>query len=140
MEGNRELQKKKTQERKQQTHQEAEAYEYLSIGSTFIKYGKRGQPKVRHVLCHSTNLFWRDPKDSNLPDEKKKGQRCIPIKDISGYVLGRTTKNFERFKKVGKDNLSFTIKAKVRDLDLEATSEAEKVLFLTQLDVILLKF
>jgi len=87
----------------------AESYEYLSNGATFIKYGKRGAPKPRHVFLHGNHIYWRDPKDGALPDEKKKGKRNIPIKEITGYSLGRGSKNFERFKKTGKDSVSFTI-------------------------------
>jgi len=75
-------------------------------------------------------VCWRDPKDDSIPNTKKEGVRNIPIKDISGYVHGRGAKNFEKYKKTGKDSFSFTIKAKQRDLDLEADSEAEKALFL----------
>jgi hypothetical protein len=111
----------------------------LSIGATFIKYGKRGAPKSRHVFAHGTHLIWRDPKDDSVPNTKKEGVRNIPIKDITGYVVGRGAKNFIRYKKVGKDNFSFTINAKQRDLDLEADSEADKALFLMQLEVMMKK-
>ena len=108
-------------------------------GGTFIKYGKRGAPKSRHVFAHGTYLCWRDPRDDSLPNTKKEGVRNIPIKDIQGYENGRGAKNFEKYKKIAKEAVSFTIKAKQRDLDLEADSEADKQLFLNQLEVMMRK-
>lgn len=105
---------------------EAEAYEYLMIGTTFIKYGLRGGPKSRHVFVHGMFLCWRDPRDDGVPNTKKEGVRNIPVKDIIGFESGRSAKNFEKYKKIGKDNVSFTIMGKQRNLDLEADSEADK--------------
>jgi hypothetical protein len=72
---------------------QAESNEYLSIGTVFIKYGKRGAPKSKHVYLHNNHLFWRDPKDNRNPVEKKE-KRKITISDIDMIEQGRGSKNF----------------------------------------------
>ena len=89
-------------------------------GATFIKYGKKGAPKPRHVYLFEKFLCWRDPKDMSQPNVKAKSKyRMIALKEIEKIVQGRTTKQFEKYKN-GKDNLSFSIIAEDRTLDLEA--------------------
>lgn len=41
-------------------------------GATFIKYGKKGAPKPRHVFLFEKFLCWRDPKDMSQPNIKAK--------------------------------------------------------------------
>ena len=53
--------------------------------------------------------------------------------------LGRGAINFARFKKPGKESVSFSIVARLRNLDLEANSEAEMGLFLDNLQIYKLK-
>ena len=83
-------------------------------------------------------MFWRDPKDASQPDAKR-GVRSIFIKDITEIVIGRDAKNFTRFKRPDKEKLSFSIKAKKRDLDLEAPSVSEMDLFLKRLEIVMVK-
>ena len=135
----KEERKRKAEERRLINQMEAEAYEYLMIGTTFIKYGQRGGPKSRHVFVHGMFLCWRDPRDDGVPNTKKEGVRNIPVKDIIGFDNGRSAKNFEKYKKIGKDNVSFTIMGKQRNLDLEADSEADKQLFLNKLQILMSK-
>lgn len=135
----KEERKRKAEERRLINQMEAEAYEYLMIGTTFIKYGQRGGPKSRHVFVHGMFLCWRDPRDDGVPNTKKEGVRNIPVKDIIGFENGRSAKNFEKYKKIGKDNVSFTIMGKQRNLDLEADSEADKQLFLNKLQILMSK-
>lgn len=80
--------------------------------------------------------MWREVDGTTLPDEKKTA-RIIYVDQITSIEQGRTTKNFERFKRPDKENVSFSIVAKTRDLDLEAPNEAEKHLFIHHLQVIL---
>jgi len=38
----------------------AEAYENLTNGVIFVKYGKYGKPKARHVFMQNSHICWRD--------------------------------------------------------------------------------
>ena len=106
-------------------------------GATFIKYGKKGTPKPRHVFLYDKFICWRDPKDMRQPDVKaKRKKRMIALKEIREILMGRTTKPFEKFKN-GKDHLSFTILGNTRSLDLEAPSDIEKRVFIEYLHVVM---
>ena len=39
----------------------SEAMELLSNGTTFLKYGRRGKPKYRHVFLVEKQLSWVEP-------------------------------------------------------------------------------
>ena len=62
-----------------------EAFEYMMNGATFIKYGKKGAPKARHIFLHDKFICWRDPKDMRLPDlkSKRKIKRMIELSKIT---------------------------------------------------------
>ena len=112
-----------------------EALEFLMNGLTFVKYGQKGAPKPRHIFLHDKFICWRDPKDISIPDLKtKKRKRYIPLKEITRVEEGRGAKTFAKYKN-GKDLLSFSLIAESRSLDLEATSDIEKRLFLEYLKV-----
>ena len=86
-------------------------------------------------MVHGSHIIWRDIKDISIPNLKNSRVRNIPIKDIKEVQLGRGAINFARFKKPGKESVSFSIVAKLRNLDLEANSEAEMGLFLDNLQI-----
>lgn len=107
-------------------------------GATFIKYGKKGAPKARHVFLHEKFLCWRDPKDMRMPDlkSKRKIKRMIELSKITEILHGRTTKQFAKYKNEKKDVLSFSLVSEERSLDLEAPTNIEKRIFLEYLDVV----
>ena len=56
-------------------------------GATFIKYGKKGAPKPRHVFLFEKFICWRDPKDMSPPNIKAKSKnRMIAVKEIQQVV------------------------------------------------------
>ena len=122
---------------KQQRRTVGEAFEYMMNGATFIKYGKKGIPKPRHVFLFDKFICCRDPKDMGQPDVKaKRKKRMIALKEIREVVLGRTTKPFEKYKN-GKDHLSFSLQGYTRSLDLEAPSDIERRIFVEYLQVVI---
>lgn len=56
-----ELKKQKTLHLNQRKLELSEAMEYLSNGQTFLKYGRRGKPKPRHVFLFDKAIKWRVP-------------------------------------------------------------------------------
>lgn len=73
----------------------AKAIKFLSLGTTFLKYGALGPPKQRHVFLQENGkrLCWKDPGASS-----SKSSRYIIIKEIDNITDGRLTKKFKRFK------------------------------------------
>lgn len=67
----KELRKKKEKEKNEQrktlVETLSEAYENLINGVVFIKYGKWGKPKARHVFMQDKFICWRDPKEIYPP-------------------------------------------------------------------------
>jgi hypothetical protein len=55
--------KEKNEQRKTLVETLGEAFENLNNGVIFIKYGKWGKPKPRHVFMQEKFICWRDPKD-----------------------------------------------------------------------------
>lgn len=98
---------------------------YLSSHAiSFLKYGRRGRPKVR--------AFWLDDEESDWyirwcevgqRTRKGKSKRCVRIADIVDIRSGRKTDVFNRFKGQGKSDCSFSLITKERTIDLEAESE-----------------
>jgi len=58
----------------------------------------------------------------------------IPLKEITRIDQGRSAKTFAKYKN-GKDSLSFSLVGEKRSLDLEATTDIEKRLFIEYLNV-----
>ena len=79
----KELRKKKEIEKNLQRKTLGEAFENLNNGVIFIKYGKWGKPKPRHVFMQEKFICWRDPKDLQsitLPKKiKNKGGKTKPL-------------------------------------------------------------
>ncbi len=44
-----------------------EAFENLTNGVIFIKYGSWGKPKPRHVFMYNQHICWREPNDMTAP-------------------------------------------------------------------------
>ena len=51
----------------------SEAMELLTNGMTFLKFGRRGRPKQRHIFLVEKQLSWVEPgaKESHQPPSKK---------------------------------------------------------------------
>ena len=83
----------------------SEAMEYLTNGVTFLKYGRRGRPKPRHVFLIDKAISWREPGSTNMPAKKdqKKFIRYMPILDLKEISIGRESDVFKRFK-IKKEN------------------------------------
>ena len=64
------------------------------------------------------------------------GKRNIAIKDILEIWDGRSNKNFRKYPDKDLDKLSFSIITPYRTLDLEASTETEKRLFIYHLSII----
>ena len=102
----------------------------MTNGATFLKYGRRGRPKPRHVYLLDKAISWREPGSKVIPQSKdqKKFIRYMPILDIKEITYGRTSEIFKKFQ-IKKENeryreqLSITIHGGKRTLDLEASSE-----------------
>jgi nitrous oxide reductase accessory protein NosL len=73
------------------------SYKALMLGTIFLKYGARGQPKQRHVYLQDNGkrLSWKDPGAT-------KASNWITVKDIIRITNGRETKKFKRFKAVSQ--------------------------------------
>ena len=69
----------------------SEAQEYLMNGVTFLKYGRRGKPKPRHIFLIDKALSWREPGSKSVPEKKdqKKFVRFMPILDFKDIRRGR---------------------------------------------------
>ena len=59
----RDIKKQKSVIAREQKAEYSEAIEYLTNGTTFVKYGRQGQPKERHIFYHEKCICWRDPTD-----------------------------------------------------------------------------
>ena len=60
----------------------ADASLYLENGASFIKFGRKGLPKAKHVFLVSDALCWRDPQSSQQPDPRVKGLKLSDITHI----------------------------------------------------------
>ena len=121
--------------------------ENMSNGSTMLKYGRFGKPKPRHIYLDDRFLCWRDPVDLKAPVFPKikkingvvvkiiPGKRCIELREVKSIKEGRTTKGFKGYS--GNETFSFSVITTERSLDLEASSEIEKRIFLQQLHLLL---
>ena len=110
----------------------SEAIEYLTNGSTFLKYGRRGKPKPRHVFLIDKAISWREPGSKIVPllKKNKENVRYMPILDFREITFGRDSGVFKRFRikketEMYREQLSFTIHAGKRTLDLEASTPKE---------------
>lgn len=139
----RELKKQKLVAHRHQQLSLSEAMEYLTNGATFLKYGRRGRPKPRHVFLVEKAISWREPGSNEIPNAKKgnKSQRYMPILDFKEIKIGRDSDVFKRFKlkkehELYREQLSFTIYAGKRTLDLEASTEIELNQFIKMLQAV----
>ena len=68
-------------------------------GVTFLKYGRRGKPKPRHIFLIDKALSWREPGSKSVPEKKdqKKFVRFMPILDFKDIRRGRDSEVFKRF-------------------------------------------
>lgn len=121
----------------------SEAQEYLTNGVTFLKYGRRGRPKPRHIFLIEKAISWREPGSQDIPksQDQKKFIRYMPILDFKEIIKGRDSEIFKRFKikketEKYREQLSFTISAGKRTLDLEAPTENELNQFIQMLSIV----
>ena len=137
----RELKKQKSAIAREIKIEYSEAIEYLSNGTTFLKYGRKGKPKIRHIFYHEKCICWREPNKMDIPDVKKGHKRHLKLAEIQEVREGRTGKIFDRFKlkeaEKFKEQFSFSIVSTKRTLDLEATVEIEARMFINFLRVLL---
>ena len=80
----REIRRQKTIETRQKRVQLSEAFEYLQNGATFLKYGRRGKPKPRHIFLIDKAISWREPGSSFMPETKKNKNaiRFMPLIEV----------------------------------------------------------
>ena len=139
----REVKRHKNIQLRQQQMNLSEAQEYLTNGASFLKYGKRGRPKPRHIFLIDKAISWREPgsKATPLPKDQKKFIRYMPILDIKDITYGRGSDIFKRFqiKKESekyREQLSVTIHGGKRTLDLEASTASELEQFIQMLTIV----
>ena len=113
----------------------------MTNGTTFLKYGRKGKPKERHIFYHEKCIGWRETDSREVPDVKKGNSRLIRLTEIQEVREGRVGKVFDRYKlkknEKFKEALSFSIVSTKRTLDLEATVEIEARMFISFLRVLL---
>lgn len=88
----------------------------LTKGGVFLKYGRYGGPKLRHVMVTGDLKFieWRP---LNKPHYKRRSG--VAVHSIKKVVIGRSTKRFKKFPNPARDEDSFSLICTERDLDLE---------------------
>ena len=125
------------------------AYKQLLYGQVFLKYGRHGFPKQKHVFFDGKAIKWRantkeghkKVEKSSVGAAKKKG---ISLVDCNGeliFTIGdRTNKVFKNFKvDKEREELSFTISSKNKNgkigytLNLQAATKQEMYMFISDL-------
>jgi hypothetical protein len=88
----------------------------LTKGGIFVKYGRWGRPKLRHVhvTADLKHIEWRPLNRQTAP-----ARSSITTLDLMKVILGRDSKKFRRFKKPALEDISFVIQCRKRTLDLE---------------------
>ncbi|KAL0221349.1 hypothetical protein RCL1_001203 [Eukaryota sp. TZLM3-RCL] len=97
----------------------------LIEGAVFLKHGKKGKPHYRFVWVSSdfSKILWRDPSKTKVRDE-------MDVSQVTDVLIGQLTDVFKRRSgHAGRENLSFSIISGERTLDLEASSEEERDLW-----------
>mmetsp|Transcript_42285 Transcript_42285/g.40504 ORF Transcript_42285/g.40504 Transcript_42285/m.40504 type:complete len:188 (-) Transcript_42285:455-1018(-) len=124
--------KQKKDQQKQQLLQEyTKAYLELQLGTIFLKYGRKGDPKFMHVFLIDKKICWKIPGSTEKP-------RHIMVKDITEVIQERESKNFLRFRKIPEQEkeCSLSIHTKSRTLDLVAPNLQAKKNFIENLILI----
>lgn len=88
----------------------------LTKGGVFLKYGRYGGPKLRHILV-TADLKYIEWRPLNKPHYKR--HSGIPVHSIKKVVSGRTTKRFKKFPNPAREEDSFSLICTERDLNLE---------------------
>lgn len=104
------------------------AYKRMVEGMVFLKYGRYGYPKQKHVYFDGSALRWRaNTKEGHKGIEKssnfRRGQgKKIDLTGSNGeyeIVTGREGKSFARFRVSKEDEaLSFTLRVKNKQNEL----------------------
>ena len=130
------------------------AYKQLQYGQVFLKYGRFGFPKQKHVFFDGKAIRWRpNTQEGHKQVEKSsqdKSKKCVSLFDSKGdiqFSFGRTSKALKQFT-VDEDRqeLSFTISAKTKsgkqgyELSLQASTQAEMLQFVDNLQIVMKDF
>ncbi|KAL0223369.1 hypothetical protein P9112_002759 [Eukaryota sp. TZLM1-RC] len=94
----------------------------LIEGTIFLKHGKKGKPHHRFIWISPdfSLIQWRDPSKAKVRD-------ALHADSVTDVCVGQTTAIFRRRSgNPGRENLSFSLIAGDRTLDLEAASEEER--------------
>ena len=108
---------------------------FLPQGTSLLKYGRAGAPKVHH--------FNLSPDDEELLWDSKGGKtRSLPIPWIKRLQRGQETEVFKRLPQPSKSHLSFSIlytdaDKKERSLDVISSSAAEFELWFLGIQVVI---
>ena len=98
----------------------------LLDGGKFLKFGKRGNPHVKHVCMSAIgNIHWSD-KSMDYKEEKP-SESFVRILDIKEVIPGKTTSVLKR--KVADrspEHLCFSIVTKDRTLDLQTVAGEQR--------------
>ena len=144
--GARSHHKKKQQEEEKR---KALAYKQLSFGQVFLKYGKFGLPKQKHVFFDGKSIKWRANikeghkmvEKSSYGASKKKGISLVETEGEINIQIGRHTKIFKSFKvDKEREEVSFTITGKkgrkTYELNLQAATKEDMHEFIANLLII----
>jgi hypothetical protein len=127
------------------------AYKQLSYGQVFLKYGRFGFPKQKHVFFDGKAIKWRPntQEGHNKVEKSTKGgasRKGVSLVDAKGqitFTFGRTSKALKAFKvDLDREELSFTISAKSKsgkagyELSLQASTKEEIYQFVNNLNII----
>jgi hypothetical protein len=88
----------------------------LTKGGVFLKYGRYGGPKLRHVMV-TGDLKYIEWRPLNKPHYKR--HSGVVVHSIKKVVAGRSTKRFKKFPNPAREEDSFSLICTERDLDLE---------------------
>jgi len=88
----------------------------LTKGGVFLKYGRYGGPKLRHVMV-TGDLKYIEWRPLNKPHYKRRSG--VVVHSIKKVAAGRNTKRFKKFPNPAREEDSFSLICTERDLDLE---------------------
>jgi myosin VI len=106
----------------------------LLAGGKFLKYGKRGNPHIKHIAVNVLgNLHWAgDPIDSK---KMMPSTTYVKLKDVVRVVKGKTTSVMKRsVAKKAPEYLCFSVVTPDRTLDLQAHNLEQRDLWVKALD------
>lgn len=128
-------------EKKEEEQKRALAYKQLQTGQVFLKYGRYGFPKQKHVFFDGEAIRWRPNTQEGhkavVKSSRDKSEKGISLVDSKGKIIfsfGRKSESLKRFRvDKEREDLSFTISAETKSgklgyqLGLQASTKSEMV-------------